>query len=251
MLAVAYLQFRRILGGRRIWFLGIVLLLPVLLAGVIQFTGGFSKSDRELAIPIYLFLFYPQALCILLALLYGSSMLITEVEEKTLTYLFTRCLAKWKVIVSKYVTTALCMAGLAILSLLACWLIFGCEGGFRFFLGFAAATFGGALAYTAIFGALGIILPKRAEVAGLIYAVLMECMLSFVPAVVNTLTVTYYLRSLVVRIAGLEIPSELDRIVGAESILTCMGILTLMTAIYVALTSLIASSREFATADAP
>ena len=47
--------------------------------------------------------------------------------------------------------------------------------------------------YTAIFCLLGLFVPRRAIPVGLIYAVVVEGLLSVVPAVVNELTASYYI----------------------------------------------------------
>jgi hypothetical protein len=73
------------------------------------------------------------------------------------------------------------------------------------------------LAYGAVFAAVGVVLPARAMVVGIIYG-MFEFALSFVPALLNEITVTYHLRSIVVRTINVEMPPELRRALGGASL---------------------------------
>ena len=57
-------------------------------------------------------------------------------------------------------------------------LTFGAPGGFRYFLAFLSANLGAICVFTAVFCAIGVLIPGRAMVAGLIYAVAVETTLS-------------------------------------------------------------------------
>jgi len=83
----------------------------------------------ETLLAVYLFLLYPQAVCLLLALFYGTSVLGDELDGKTLTYLFTRPLPRWHFVLGKYLGIGPGAAGPTALSLLAAWLIAGAPGG--------------------------------------------------------------------------------------------------------------------------
>ena len=79
-------------------------------------------------------------------------------------------------------------------------------------------------------------------------------MLSFVPALVNTFTITYYLRSLVLQLLELELPPELPqevaRIIGGASLQTSLLTLGGMILFGLGASSLLASRREYVVADA-
>lgn len=258
--AIVYLQIRQIFGGRKIWFIALFLALPVALSAVIQYAGGFQPGGRPLegedripVVGIFLFVLYPQVACILLCLLYGAGLLSTEVEEKTITYLFTRSLPRWRIVVGKYIAAACSIWAAVTPSLVLSWLMFGAPGSLRFLLAFLVATLGAVFAYTAVFTALGVVIPKRAVVVGLIYAIVFEGALSFIPAIINTLTVNYYLRSLVLRIIPVPEASpnaaamieELGRVVGGESLPVCALALAMITAVALAFASLFATQRQY------
>lgn len=251
MTAAAWLQFRQILAGRKAWVALLLLAMPALLSLLVVTAGEWRESDVELwAQAVYLFALYPQSTCLLLALLYGVSLVAAELDGKTLTYLFTRPVAKWRILVGKYLAVVGSLAFLSVLSLGASWVVLGAPGGLRFLLGQALAAAGAVVAYTAIFTLVGVLFRTRTLVIGIIYAVTVEFFLSFVPALVSAASVTYYLRSMVARTLDVEIPPEVLRVVGdmglGPSALVVLGI----AAGTLAVASWVCARREYVVADA-
>lgn len=238
------LQLRQILGGRKLLLLALFLTLPILLSLLVRYAGGFGGGGDTPA-GIYLFLLYPQSMCLLLALLYGTAMLNSEIEGKTLTYLFTRPVRRSTIILGKYAAIVVSLLIPSWVSLAASWCIVGLPGDGRFILGLTLATTVAVFAYTAVFGAIGIVFHRRPMIIGLIYAVVFEVLLSFIPAVVNTLTVTYYLRSLVVRTISDEIPQELARAVGGADLTTSGLVLAAIVGVALALSCIVSERREY------
>lgn len=192
---------------------------------------------------VYLFLLYPQVICLLLALFYGTSVLGYELDGKTLTYLFTRPLPRWQIVVGKYLGIVTALVPAAALSMVASALILGV--GSTLLLAMLAGSVGAVLAYSAVFILIGFLIPRRAMVVGLLYGIVFEFVLSFAPALVNEITVTYYLRSLVAGLLDLPIPREIARIVGGASVTGAIASLALIAAVCLALASLLAAQREY------
>ena len=197
---------------------------------------------------IYLFLLYPQMICLLLALFYGSSLLGSELENKTLTYLLTRPISRWRLIAGKYLAIVLVLVPPTLVSLCVSWFLLG-RPGEDLLAGLLVGTAGGLLAYNAIFVLLGFIAPRRAMVLALVYGVVFEFVFSFVPAMVNELTVTYYLRSFVVEFVQIEMPDVLARIVGGASMTKSLVTLSAMVVGSLWLSSILAARREYVIAD--
>src|SRR4051812_39800571 len=93
-LAALYtLTLRQHLHGKRWLVLGILFLAPAVLAGVVRLT---AEDVPPLALEfMFVFLFIPQALLPLVALLYGSGIVQDEQEEQTFTYLLIRPMPRW------------------------------------------------------------------------------------------------------------------------------------------------------------
>ncbi len=211
------LALRQMLGGRKIWILTLFLSLPIFLllavlaAEGLDFRGGGEIEDIDVesfAFSGFLYLMYPQSLCILASLLYGASLLAGEIEDKTLVYLFTRALPRWRVLLGKYLATSTALCVMTLASMSVAFALCSAPFGAKTWFALAASITGACFTYTAIFCLLGLLVPRRAIPVGLIYAVLFEFLLSIIPAVVNELTTAYYLRSLAWHIADLPIPQE-------------------------------------------
>jgi ABC-type transport system involved in multi-copper enzyme maturation permease subunit len=214
MRALILLSLRQMLGGKKIWVLGVFLSLPVLLLLLVLAASGFDFPEDDevdiegLAMSAFLYIVYPQTLCILASLLYGASLLAGEIEDKTLTYLFTRALPRWKVLLGKYLATASALSVMIMASMSMAYLLCSLPFAPRVWLALAATITSACFAFTALFCLLGLFVPRRAIPVGLLYAVVVEGFLSVVPAVVNELTVSYYLRSLGWYIADVPLPAE-------------------------------------------
>ena len=116
MRALIVLSLRQMLGGKKAWILGVFLSLPILLLALILMAGGFDFPEDEevdvegFAMSAFLYIMYPQSLCILSSLLYGASLLAGEIDDKTLVYLFTRAQPRWRILVGKYLATSTALA---------------------------------------------------------------------------------------------------------------------------------------------
>ncbi|MFT5290214.1 MAG: ABC-type transport system involved in multi-copper enzyme maturation permease subunit [Planctomycetota bacterium] len=241
------LTIRQMLGGKKIWLLALFLALPILLTLAVLASDGFANDidDDEVAYALLLYLLYPQVLCILASLIYGASLLAGEIEDKTLVYLFTRRQARWRVLLGKYLTTALVLACMTTISMTISFLLAGAPEGFQLWKALSATTFAACFAYTAIFALLGIALPKRAITIGLIYAVLVEFVLSLVPALVNEVTASYYLRSMAFHIADLPLPDEVVAIVGNASQTTSLVAVIVIPALALLVSACVIHRREW------
>jgi ABC-type transport system involved in multi-copper enzyme maturation permease subunit len=212
-------------------------------------SGSSDVPDLDTVCAIYLFLLYPQAICLLLALFYGTSVLGEELDGKTLTYLFTRPLRRSRFVVGKYLGIVAALVPPTGLSLLASWLLLEAPGGVMLFAAVLVGTVGALLAYNALFVLFGFLIPRRAMIVALLYGVSFELILSFLPALVNEFTVTYYLRSLVVAMLDLEIPREITRMVGSASAPTAVLALAGIVVGSLMVASLLAARREYVVKD--
>jgi ABC-type transport system involved in multi-copper enzyme maturation permease subunit len=208
-----------------------------------------TGPDPRTFFAIFLFLVYPQVICLLLSLLYGTGVLGHELDNKTLPYLFTRPVPRWRFVLGKYLGIVAALVVPTFASLVIAWAIFTRGEHLDVLIGLLVGTLGALLAYNAVFILLGFITPRRAMIAALLYGIVFELVLSFVPALINQVTVTYYLRSLVSGLLGLELPSELARSAGDASVsLACLA-LGVIIAVTLLLSSLLAAHREYVVKD--
>jgi len=133
---------------------------------------------------------------------YGTSLMSDEVEDKTITYLFTRPVPRGSIILGKYLAYLACTALVVLPSVTAVYLLIAPVGG-----GSIGATFPQLLAdlgllavglavYGAVFALIGALVP-RPLVAGLMLVFGWEQVALLVPGYLRRLTVAHYLQALV------------------------------------------------------
>lgn len=191
--ALMRLEYRKMLGQwKAVWLLGL-LLLPLLPIGIVH---SESKGQEPLlSVAVTFFLMYANGVCVLAALLYGSAAISSELENKTLTYLFARPIPKWVVLLGKYLGFCVCLAALAATSVTFTWLSVGKPKGGVWLWSFLKTSTLAIFAYGAVFTWIGLMVPRRAIFAGLVVA-LVEFITALIPSVAKQFTVTHYLRAL-------------------------------------------------------
>jgi ABC-2 type transport system permease protein len=196
------LSLRQHLHGKRWMILCALFLLPVGLAVLIRTTAPDAP-------PIWLefllaFLFIPQALLPLVALLYASGMIQDEQEEQTITYLLIRPIPKWALYLGKLLatlTTAVVLtAFFTALTYAAVYI--GAESRPKdvlFRCGVAVGVHSLAVvAYCCLFGLISLF-TRRTLIVGILYAAIIEGLLANLPLGVRLLTVIYYARIIAFR----------------------------------------------------
>lgn len=247
MVTLARLQFQQLLTGRKIFLLVIFFLLPVAMTATLAVNDAFQGKSLE-AVAVYLFVLHPVAFSILLSLVYGSSVIGGDVDDQTIVYLFTRAKSRWQVLIGKYLAVILLLVVCGVVDFLISWILLGCPGGASIAFAFVLATVAAVVGYTAIFVALGVLFAKHSMVVGLLYVFVLEISLSFVPAVVNKLTVTHHLRSIVVRLGGFDVESldaKIIRMVGDSSVPEAFLALALVTSLALGVAAVMVTRREY------
>lgn len=200
--ALFVLTLRQYTHGRRLLVLGLLFALPCVLAIVLRSLPQPAPADAlEVALIFHLL---PHGLAPFTALLIAAGMVQDEVEEQTLTYLLLRSLPRWALYLTKALATICFTALLVAIATLA--LYAACFWGTPEFADVmrtraprAAAVLALAqVGYCALFGLLGLI-TRRTLIAGVAYIVAIEGVLANLNFVGRTMTVVYYVRTLIVR----------------------------------------------------
>ena len=146
--------------------------------------------------------FYLQFSVPLLGMFYGTALIADEVEDKTITYLFTRPVSRGAVLVGKYLAYLGC-TGLVVLPsvMLVFFLVVPLEGGsigtsFPDLVKDLALLAVGLAVYGALFALVGAWF-KRPLLTGLVFIFVWEPILVFVPGYMKRFTVSYYIQGLV------------------------------------------------------
>ena len=200
--ALYVLTLRQHLHGKRWIVLGVLFLLPAVLAGLVRVTapnvpGIFLEFS-------FVFMFIPQALLPLVALLYGTGIVLDEQEEQTFTYLLIRPLPRWGIygvkVLATVTTTVALTAVFTTLTYAAIYL--GADsGGENIPLRCLKAVGLHALAvvaYCCLFGLMSL-LTRWSLVLGFLYIAIVEGLLANLPFGIRLLTVIYYARLIAYR----------------------------------------------------
>jgi ABC-2 type transport system permease protein len=205
------LSLGQMLWSRRSVFLALLVGGPVLLASALR---GVVMLDPD-AMPrvngalvggsalfgMMIWLLYIRFVIPVLGVFYGTALIADEVEDKTVTYLFTRPIPRSAVLVGKYLAYLACTTLLVLPSVVLVYFavvpISGSVGeSFPSLLKDLGMLAVGLAAYGALFAWVGARL-KRPLVIGLVFAFGWEPGVLLFPGYLKHLTVAYYLQALV------------------------------------------------------
>jgi ABC-2 type transport system permease protein len=188
---IAVLTLRQLLGRGRTVLLGLLALLPILLAVVYRLGSQDTDQQRWVAQVLFDGLVVT-VLLPLLSLVYGTAALGAEIEDGTAVYLLAKPVSRAQIIVGKL----LAAWALTSVTVLASGLVAGAIGlqgvpGHGLLLGFGIALVAGSLVYSALFVMLSVI-TSRALIAGLVYVFIWEGLINGLFAGTRLLSVRHY-----------------------------------------------------------
>lgn len=188
---VARLTIRQMMARRRVVGIVVIALLPVVLAIILHARNPADATPRSVVSTIFLSLIV-KTLLPLTALILGTGVFGSEIDDGTAVYLLAKPLARWRIVLTKLlvasVATALVTApATAIAGLIA----IGAQDTDRLIAGFTAAVAAGSVLYCAVFVAISL-RTRRALIAGLLYVILWEGLLSGLFAGTRLLSIQQY-----------------------------------------------------------
>jgi ABC-2 type transport system permease protein len=208
------LSLSDMLWSRRSVFLALVVGGPVIIALVARTVEFFNlpalrvngvRVSGAVMFGLMIWALYVWVIVPVLGVFYGTSLMADEVEDKTITYLFSRPIPRGAVLLGKYLAYLAC-TGLIVLPsvMLVYFLVLPLGGG-----GLAAIARGfpdllkdlgllglGLAVYGAVFAFIGAQL-KRPLLIGLFFIVGWEYVVLALPGYLKRFTVAYYLQALV------------------------------------------------------
>jgi ABC-2 type transport system permease protein len=196
------LTIRQHLNGKRWMVLAGLFLLPVGLAILIRAVS--PDVPHRLLEFLLAFMFIPQALLPLVALVYASGIIQDEQEDQTLTYLLVRPLPKWSIYVVKLLgtlTTAVLLTSMfTILTYIAVYI--GSPEGAGSVVTRCLKAVGihslAVISYSCLFGLLSLF-TRYTLIIGILYTALVEGLLANLPFGIRLATVIYYTRLIAYR----------------------------------------------------
>jgi ABC-type transport system involved in multi-copper enzyme maturation permease subunit len=198
------------LWSRRTVFMGLVVGLPVVLAAIVRLfhelgAPGMRINNAAVTGPVIfglmIWVFFVRFSVPVLGVFYGTSLIADEVDDKTITYLFTRPIPRGAVVLGKYLAFLACTIFVVLPSVVLVWLLIVPIGGSlgAGFLDLAkdlALLAIGLAVYGAVFAMIGAAL-KRPLLVGLALVFVWEPLVMALPGYLKLYTVAYYLQGLV------------------------------------------------------
>lgn len=205
------LSLSEMLWSRRTVFMGLVTGVPVILALVIRAADVLGASTWRVnntamngssIFALMMWAFYLRFSVPVLGAFYGTALIADEVEDKTITFLFTRPISRSAVLFGKYLAYLVCTMLVVLPSVVVVWLLVAPLGGNTM-----AQTFidlskdlpilaAGLAVYGALFALVGSTF-KRPLLTGLIFVFGFEPAVLVFPGYLKKLSVAYYLQGLV------------------------------------------------------
>jgi ABC-type transport system involved in multi-copper enzyme maturation permease subunit len=204
------LSIGQMLWSRRTIFMALVVGVPVVIAVVLRvlvdlgmpvMRAGGTPIGGGVVFGLMMWGFFVRFAVPVLAVFYGTSLIADEVEDKTLTYLFTRPVPRAAVLLGKYLAYLMCTIGVVLPSVVLVWLLIapvnGALGETFVSLVKDLGILGAGLAvYGAVFALVGATV-KRPLVFGLAFIFGWETLALALPGFLRRLSVAYYLQGLV------------------------------------------------------
>jgi ABC-type transport system involved in multi-copper enzyme maturation permease subunit len=203
------LSLGEMLWSRRTIFMALVVGGPVILAIIVRLLEAFGLQALRVngrpvvgisVFGVMIWMLFLRFIVPVLGVFYGTALMADEVEDKTLTFLFTRPIPRGAVLIGKYLAYVVCTSLVVLPSVM---LVYFLLIPFRDL----PATFGtlvvdlgllglGLVTYGAVFAFVGAFF-KRPLVIGLVFAFGWEQLAMALPGYMKRFTIAYYLQALV------------------------------------------------------
>ncbi len=256
------LSVGQMLWSRRTVFLALVVGSPVVLAVLLRVVAAAGVGDIRMGgdrvvsgasiFGLFMWLLYLRFIVPVLGVFYGTSLIADEVDDRTITYLFTRPIPRGAVLVGKYLAYLVVTAFVVLPSVMVVYFLCVPLGG-----GALVGTFPnlvkdlgllalGLAVYGALFAWIGAQL-KHPLVIGLVFAFGWEQAILVVPGYLRRFTVAYYLQGLVPHAMPQDSALSMLQAVfrDSPSFLVCFGWLLVFLVGFLVLAARAVERREY------
>jgi ABC-2 type transport system permease protein len=188
---VFMVSLRALARGRRLLVVALLLVVPALLS-LAEAASTQQEEIRHFVIDLFSNLQVP-VLMPLVALIFATTALGSEIEDRTLLYLTLRPVSRLSIVLAKWLAAILITVVLVEASIILSYLIAAhsiLDG--RTLAALLLAGLGGCLAYSSLFLLLGLLMPRRALIVGFIYVLIWEGIAAGLSTALATLSIRRY-----------------------------------------------------------
>jgi hypothetical protein len=203
------LSLGEMLWSRRTIFMALIVGGPVILALVVRILESFGMPALRVngqrvggmgVFGIMIWMLFLRFAIPILGVFYGTALMADEVEDKTITYLFTRPVPRGAVLMGKYLAYLACTSLVVLPAVMLVYFLLlrpsEIPATFPQLLTDLGLLFVGLAAYGALFAFVGAFF-KRPLVIGLVFVTGWEQTAMALPGYMKRFTVAYYLQALV------------------------------------------------------
>ena len=203
------LSLGELIWSRRTIFMALVVGAPIVLAlvarivqesGVAPLRVNGARVDAVSVFGMIIWVLFLRFIVPVLGVFYGTSLVADEVDDKTITYLFTRPLRRGAVLLGKYLAYLACTTLVVLPSVMIVFFLLVPLGdvarGFPALLTDLGLLAIGIAAYGALFTLIGAWM-KRPLVVGLVFTFGWEQFAMLMPGYLRRFTLAYYIQALV------------------------------------------------------
>lgn len=245
IVAVARFQIGRLLTPPRLALaaLGVIFPSAVLLAAE-KARGGSLEYDLG---AILLYALVPEAVCMLGLLVTISPAVADELERGTWVHVAVRPGGRRSLLLGTWLAAVLWTGAVALSGLLLALLTGAIDRGWSLAGPFAILVGLSCIGRAALFSLPAVIVPKRSLVASVGVALVVEYLAGLIPAVVNQLTVSLRLHTLLVRWMGWRgsVTPELQLLIDDRPPWAQVTAVFMLAAVYLAIAVTILEWRQF------
>jgi ABC-2 type transport system permease protein len=194
---IARITTRGLFGRRRFLLL---LPLPLLLIGLALLARGLGGRPEDWAQPVLVGLGFAAVLPVI-ALIVGTGVLGSEIDDGTLVHIVAKPLPRREIIVTKLAVAVAVTAVTVAVPMFVAGLI---AGSARLGVGLAVGCVVGAFAYSALFLALSLV-TRRPVLVGLLYVLIWEGVLGNLLTGTRMLSIQQYVTAVAARVGETEL----------------------------------------------
>lgn len=248
-LAVAAFQLRRLLSWQRLVMAALGVIFPAAVMLAVRRTARVGLDD-DLAV-LMLYALVPEAVCMLGLLVTMCPVVADELERGTWVHVAVRPGGRRALLLGTYLAAVAWTGTVAILATILALAVMQLPDPLRvggILVGLVAIS---TLGRAALFSLPAVIMPKRALVASVAAALVVEYLAGFLPAVVNQATVSLRLRSLLVAWMTWRqrLPAEMQLLVDPQPPWVQITAVAALVAVLLTVAAVILEFRQFPPSD--
>jgi ABC-type transport system involved in multi-copper enzyme maturation permease subunit len=249
--AVFFFEWRRAFTMARMAWWMVLALFPVLIVSMIRFALRGETLPEEFWMGLS-FALVPMLVSMLGTFLWATPVVSAELERKSWVYLAVRPQGTINVLIGKYLVSTTWALSAALVGLCAAIVVMPAGDGERIGWVVGRITLLSCPAYAALYLLLGTLFPKRSMVIAVAYTLVFELIISIVPAIINTLTVQYRIRTLLFLWGDMKPDPDMNALmafIGDPPAWEHVVVLVAYTLVVLAASIGVVRSREFSAAE--